>query len=80
MFTKAMREIRLTGQDDDPNGYGIEHAVSVLATWDEGEPAGYFIFNEDKTVWKYAGDELSLSEQEQVAEFLSAYKEGDSEL
>ena len=74
------REIHLTGQHDDPKGNGIEHAISVLATWDDDEPAGYFIFNQDKTEWKYTGDELSQSDQHQIADFLRNYKDGDSEL
>lgn len=77
---QPIREIRLTGQHDDPQGYGIEHAVSVLATWDDDEAAGYFIFNQDKSDWRYIGDQLSLFDQEQIADFLKNYKDGDSEL
>ena len=74
------REIHLTGQYDDPKGYGIEHAACVLATWDDNEPAGYFMFNTDKSDWKYIGDALSEADQLQIAGFLNSYKDGDSEL
>ena len=72
----GQREIVIQAEHDDPKGYGFEHALRFTVWLTPSVQAGFFTFAKAKKYWNYEGH-LSLSEQEQIANFIKEFKESD---
>lgn len=76
------QEFVITAIHDDPNGYGFEYSnnynVSIIGDDGDGETdLGKFYFSDEKKHWVYDRADLSIFQQEQIAEVIRNYKESN---
>lgn len=75
------RDIIIEGVYKKLNTYGLINALDYsitafdLLSDKEPELLGHFHFSPDKKHWVYDGVNLSIAEQQQIAEFILSYKD-----
>jgi len=79
LFTDDYGEIDIRILAEHPTNTEDFDSAEVYSVWNSGgEPLGHFTRNGEALF--YDGDELNENEQEQVSDFIKAYRGGDWDL